>query len=101
MSAFGRTNQPEFIDAFLSDPSLCRLYLGLSHVDRATAEALRKQVPAPRLKLFANVLDFYGGMFQIQNGAAVVPGPARTWASILGVCDSNAAGLSETQVAIY
>ncbi len=89
MTAFGRTNQPEFIDAFLSDPSLCRLYLGLSHVDRATAEALRKQVPAPRLKLYANVLDFYGGMFQVQNGAAVVPGPARTWASMVGASPSN------------
>lgn len=89
MSAFGRTNQPEFIDAFLSDPSLCRLYLGLSHIDRATAEALRKQMPAPRLKLFANVLDFYGGMFQIQNGAAVVPGPARAWATMVGASPSN------------
>jgi len=89
MSALGRTFQGEFIDAFLSDPSLCRLYLGLSHVDRVTAEALRKQVPAPRLKLYASVLDFYGGMFQIQNGAAVVPGPARTWASLVGVSPSN------------
>jgi len=89
MTAFNRANQPEFIDAFLSDPSLCRLYLGLSHVDRATAEALRRQVPAPRLKLFANVLDFYGGMFQIQNGAAVVPGPARTWATMIGAPPSN------------
>jgi len=89
MSAFGRTNQPEFIDAFLSDPSLCRLYLGLSHIDRATAEAIRKQMPAPRLKLFANVLDFYGGMFQIQNGSAVVPGSARTWTTMIGASPSN------------
>lgn len=88
-SALGRTNQGDFIDAFLSDPSLCRLYLGLSHIDRATAEALRKRVPALKLKLYANVLDFYGGMFQIQNGAAVVPGPARTWASMIGVSPSN------------
>jgi hypothetical protein len=99
MSALGRTNQPEFIDAFLSDPSLCRLYLGLSHVDRPTAEALRKQVPAPKLKLYAGVLDFYGGMFQIQNGAAVVPGPARMWGSIIGTSPSNAGAFFERLLA--
>ncbi len=99
MSALGRTNQPEFIDAFLSDPSLCRLYLGLSHIDRATAEALRKQMPAPRLKLYAGVLDFYGGMFQIQNGAAVVPGPARTWGSLVGTSPSNAGAFYEKLLA--
>ena len=32
----------EFIDAFLSDPSLCRLYLGLSKLDRDTAESERQ-----------------------------------------------------------
>ena len=47
LTALGRGNQTDFLDAFLSDPSLCRLYLGLSHVDRATAEALRKQAPPP------------------------------------------------------
>ncbi|MFL6451050.1 MAG: hypothetical protein ACJ746_25735 [Bryobacteraceae bacterium] len=99
MSALGRTNQSEFIDAFLSDPSLCRLYLGLSHLDRPTAEALRKQVPAPRLKLYAGVLDFYGGMFQIQNGAAAVPGPARTWASMIGVSPSNPGAFYEKLLA--
>ena len=33
-----RQNQGEFIDYFLSDPSLCRLYLGLSKLDPETAE---------------------------------------------------------------
>ncbi len=28
LSALGRTGQADFVDAFLSDPSLCRLYLG-------------------------------------------------------------------------
>ena len=32
----------EFIDYFISDPSLCRLYLGLSKLDPETAEALRE-----------------------------------------------------------
>ncbi len=89
LSALGRNNQAEFIDALLGDPSLCRLYLGLSHLDHATAEALRKQAPATKLKLYANVLDFYGSMFQIKNGAAVVPGSPKTWSSMIGVSPSN------------
>jgi len=89
MSAAGRNNTGDFIDAFLSDPSLCRLYLGLSHLDRQTADLLRRQAPPARLKIFAHVLDFYGGMFQVRNGAAVVPGSAKTWASLTGASPSN------------
>jgi hypothetical protein len=69
----------DFIDMFLSDPALCRLYLGLSKLDPVTSEALRKQMPATRLKAFAHVLDFYGGMFQIENGVAIVPGGEKAW----------------------
>ncbi len=89
MTAAGRNNQPEFIDAFLSDPSLCRLYLGLSHVDRQTAEALRHQASPARLKVYAHVLDFYGGMFQVRDGMAVVPGSPRGWQSLVGASPSN------------
>jgi hypothetical protein len=69
----------EFIDVFLGDPALCRLYLGLSKLDAETAEGIRKQMPASRLKAFAHVLDFYGGMFQIQKGVAIVPGGEKAW----------------------
>jgi len=89
LSALEKDPNTNFIDAFLSDPSICRLYLGLSHLDRATAEAIRQQVPAPKLKLFGHVLDFYGSMFQIRDGAAVVPGSPRVWASLVGVSPSN------------
>jgi hypothetical protein len=89
MAALGRGGQTDFIDAFLSDPSLCRLYLGLSHLDRATAEALRNQAPPGKLKVYAHVLDFFGGMFQIRNGAAVVPGSPRVWAGLTGASPSN------------
>jgi hypothetical protein len=89
MSAAGRNSGGDFIDAFLSDPSLCRLYLGLSHLDRQTAEILRKQAPASRLKVFAHVLDFYGGMFHVQNGAAVVPGSPKVWASLVEASPNN------------
>ncbi|HEY6344666.1 MAG TPA: hypothetical protein VIY49_24490 [Bryobacteraceae bacterium] len=76
-SAKDRT-QGEFIDYFLADPALCRLYLALSKLDPNTADEIRKQILAPRLKVYAHVLDFFGGMFEIRDGKAVVPGGART-----------------------
>ena len=71
----------EFIDAFISDPAMCRLYLGISKLDAGTADALKEAMPAQRLKAFAHVLDFYGGMFQIRSGVAVVPGGEPAWAA--------------------
>ena len=80
-------NQGEFIDYFLGDPSLCRLYVALSKLDVETAEQLRQAIPSARLKIFAHVLDFFGGMFQIREGKALVPGGARSekvWADLNG-----------------
>ncbi|HYI95960.1 MAG TPA: hypothetical protein VEX68_20630 [Bryobacteraceae bacterium] len=71
----------DFIDVFLSDPALCRLYLGVSKLDTETSDQIRKQMPVTRLKAFAHVLDFYGGMFQIHNGVAIVPGGEKAWPS--------------------
>jgi hypothetical protein len=76
-----------FIDGFLADPSMCRLYLGFAKLDRETAEALRTAVAFPRLKIFAHVLDFFGGMFEIRGGKAVVPGGQRSaaaWTELAG-----------------
>src|SRR5262245_42177957 len=64
----------EFIDTFLGDPSLCRLYLGLSKLDLETAEELKKTMTVQRMKAYAHVLDFFGGMFEIRGGKAVIPG---------------------------
>lgn len=100
MAALNRNAQGDFIDGFLSDPSLCRLYLGLSHLDRQTAEALRKQASPARLKVFAHVLDFYGAMFQIREGAAVVPGSPKAWQSIVGVSPSNPGAFFEKLLAL-
>jgi hypothetical protein len=77
----------DFIDAFISDPALCRLYLGMSKLDRETAETLRQNIPLARLKAYAHVLDFFGGMFEIRNGKAMVPGAPRTtgvWGELAG-----------------
>lgn len=91
----------EFIDIFLSDPSLCRLYLGFAKLDPATAEALRKAVSMQRLKAYAHVLDFFGGMFEIRNGKAVVPGGAKAagWADIVGVSPDKGAAFFERLIA--
>jgi hypothetical protein len=84
----------DFLETFLADPSVCRLYLGLSKLDRQTAESLRKGVPYQRLKIFAHVLDFFGGMFEIRDGKAVVPGGARSaaaWADLAGASPDKGA----------
>ena len=78
---------PDFLETFISDPSICRLYLGLSKLDRETAGDLRKSIPYARLKAFAHVLDFFGGMFEIRDGKAVVPGGQRSaaaWGELAG-----------------
>jgi hypothetical protein len=83
-----KDKEADFLETFISDPSICRLYLGLSKLDRETAEALRKGVPYARLKVFAHVLDFFGGMFEIRDGKALVPGgqhSAAAWADLVGV----------------
>jgi hypothetical protein len=77
----------DFIDSFISDPSLCRLYLGFSKLDLETAEELRKAIPFTRIKAYSHVLDFFGGMFEIRGGKAVLPsGPksAALWADLVG-----------------
>ncbi len=92
----------EFIDFFLSDPSLCRLYLGLSKLDPETALDLREAIPAPRLKVWSHVIDFYGSMFQIRGGKALIPGGARSekaWAELAGAPPSNGAAFFEKLVA--
>ena len=78
----------EFIDVFLSDPALCRLYLGLSKLDAHTAAEMKKAISIQRLRAFAHVLDFFGGMFVVRNGKAQVPGSAATvaaWGDLVGV----------------
>ena len=40
-----------------------------------------------KIRAYAHVLDFFGGMFEIRNGKAVVPGGARSekaWADLVG-----------------
>jgi hypothetical protein len=88
----------EFIDALISDPSLCRFYLAMAKPDPATAEELRKNIPAARLRAFAHVVDFFGSMFEIRDGRAVVPGGARSarmWEELAGAPPSQGAQFFE------
>jgi hypothetical protein len=91
----GTAKEPvDFIETFLSDPSICRLYLGLSKLDRETAEALRKTDTYARLKAYAHVLDFFGGMFEIRDGKAVIPGGPRSaaaWTELAGAAPDKGA----------
>jgi hypothetical protein len=91
-----------FIEAFISDPSMCRLYLGLSKLDPETADALRRVATLTRLKAYSHVLDFFGGMFEIRDGKAVVPGGQRTaaaWAEMAGAPPDQGAAFFDKLIA--
>jgi hypothetical protein len=92
----------DFVDYFISDPALCRLYLGLSKLEPDTAEELRRTMPVQRLKAYAHVLDFFGGMFEIRDGKAVVPGGGRSeraWADLVGANPDKGANFFEKLIA--
>jgi len=88
----------DFLEMFIADPAVCRLYLGMSKLDRETAEDLRKATTYTRLKAYAHVLDFFGGMFEIRNGKAVVPGGQRSaavWGELTGASPDKGAEFFE------
>jgi len=92
----------DFIESYISDPSICRLYLGLSKLDRETAESLRKAVPFTRLKAYAHVLDFFGGMFELRGGRAVTPGGQRSaaaWGELVGASPDQGATFFDKLIA--
>jgi hypothetical protein len=88
----------EFIDAFLGDPALCRLYLGLVQLDPETAELVRTSMPLARTRANAHVFDFFGGMLRVRHGVAEVPGGARAaaaWTELAGVSPEKGAAFVE------
>ena len=90
------------LDAFLDDPSLCRFYLGISKLDRNTADELKAGVQAARLRTYAHVLDFFGGMFEIRDGHAVVPGGPKAvsiWGELVGASPDRGAAFFEKLLA--
>jgi hypothetical protein len=101
----GKASEKEgvnFVEAFISDPSMCRLYLGFSKLDPETADALKKVATLSRLKAYSHVLDFFGGMFEIRDGKAVVPGGPRTavaWAELVGAPPDQGAAFFDKLIA--
>lgn len=92
LSAQEKKRGEPFINVFLGDPSLCRLYLGLSKLSPETSAVLRKAVDVQRLKAFAHVLDFFGSLFEVRDGRAVVPGGSRSaaaWEKLVGVSPND------------
>ena len=84
----------DFIEMFLNDPALARLYVAMSNLHEPTAIALKRDVPVDFLKDYAHVLDFFGGMFEISNGHAAVPGGSgaeAAWEQMTGVSPSDPA----------
>jgi hypothetical protein len=91
---FRKKGEGDFLEQFLNDPASARLYVAMSRTHPPTAELLRKEIPVDRLKNYANVLDFFGGMFEIRNGKALTPGGARAesvWEDLVGVSPSRGA----------
>ncbi len=83
-----RGREGDFLDRFIDDPALARLYVAMYNLHRPTAMALRETVPVERLKDYAPVLDFFGAMFEMRDGAALVPGGSRAapaWEKMTGV----------------
>ena len=88
----------DFIDSFLGDPTLCRLYSALSALDPDTADQIHKDMPAQKAKAYAHVLDFFGAMFQIRDGKVTPPGGARSekaWQDLVGVAPERGAAFIE------
>jgi hypothetical protein len=87
VAASGKKGKGDFIDVLLSDPAVARLYVAMGKLHGPTASVLKEKIEPARLRNFAHVLDFFGGMFEIRDGKAVVPGGARAeaaWRKIVG-----------------
>ncbi len=83
-----RRERGDFIETFIDEPVLARLYVAMYNLHRPTAEALRGAATVDRLADYAPVLDFFGAMFEVRDGRAVTPGGAgaRTaWERLVGV----------------
>ncbi|MGP8245353.1 MAG: hypothetical protein ACLQVN_12650 [Bryobacteraceae bacterium] len=97
----GNKETQDFLEALIGDPAVCRLYLGLSKLDYETADAIRKSGNYNHWKAYSHVLDFFGGMFEIRNGRAVIPGGARaetTWQEMVGVSPEKGAAFFDRLV---
>ena len=97
----GQRADGDFIDVFLSDPALARLYSAMSKMHRPTAIALRDTASIETLRNYAPVFDFFGRSFEIQDGKAITPGGAAArakWGELAGVPPDQGAAFFEALV---
>ncbi len=63
---------------------------------------MRQDLPVAKAKIYAHVLDFFGSMFELRDGKALVPGGVRAekaWADLVGVAPDKGAAFFERLVA--
>ena len=94
---------PNFIDAFLAEPvhlpPLSRLLQARPRDRRGDAQERSRSLAC---KAYAHVLDFFGGMFEIRGGKAVVPGGQRAaaaWTELAGVSPDQGAAFFDKLIA--
>ncbi len=81
-----------WVEAFLEDRLLTRLYLAMSRLEGPTAELLYRSPGIDKLKPVSPVLDFFGTMLKVENGRVVVPGgpgAADAWRQLVGASPDN------------
>ena len=86
--------QGDFVEMLLRNPVMARLYVAFGKMHPPVAAALREQIASDRLLDFANVLDFFGGMFEMRDGKAVLPGGERSkaaWQKLVDVSPDEGA----------
>jgi hypothetical protein len=64
----------DVIDSFADDPTLSRLYWGLSRVDEETRDELWRSLGIAKMMPMASVIDFYGSTLALRAGRVAVPG---------------------------
>ena len=77
----------DVVDSLAADPTLSRLYWGLSRVDEAARDALGRSVGIGRMLPMASVIDFYGSNLAIRAGHVAVPGGSEAepaWKKLVG-----------------
>ena len=82
-----KENSRDLLDTILTEPSIARLYWGLSRLDPDTSQSLKQSVGLAKLLPHAAVLDFYGRELCIRNGVVTVPGgqaAIESWKELVG-----------------
>lgn len=86
------SSNAELLDTLLENPTISRLYFGMSRMDPDTADLLRRSPGLERLLPYGPALSFYGGQLAIRSGRVIIPGgpsaePA--WKELVGASPNS------------